>query len=102
MDKKYSNINPVLDPPVRSTECLKVPNPSGRSAKALDTQVGGGHYKCMAIQPVEYILKNGLGYCEGNIVKYASRHKSKGGVEDVRKIIHYAQLLIELEYPEGD
>lgn len=57
-------------------------------------QVGGGHYKSMAIQPVEFILANRLGFCEGNIVKYTCRYKQKGGVEDLKKVIHYAQLLI--------
>jgi hypothetical protein len=57
-------------------------------------QVGGGHYKSMSIQPVEFILANALGFCEGNIVKYTCRYKQKGGVEDLKKVIHYAELLI--------
>jgi hypothetical protein len=65
-----------------------------------ETQVGGGHYKSFAIQPTEYIVKNRLDWCEGNIVKYISRHRGKGGAEDVRKAIHYAQLLLKLEYGE--
>lgn len=65
---------------------------------ALSKQVGGDHYKSMAIQPIEFIAKNNLGFMEGNIVKYAARHKSKGGAEDVRKIIHYAQLILKLQY----
>lgn len=67
---------------------------------ASDYQVGGGHYKKMAIQPIEYILGNGLGYCEGNIVKYVSRWREKGGIEDLRKVIHYAEFLIEKELTE--
>lgn len=57
-------------------------------------QVGGDHYKTMGIQPVEYILANKLGFCEGNIVKYISRYKQKNGIQDVKKVIHYAQMLI--------
>ena len=68
---------------------------------ALDTQEGGSHYKSGAIQPIEYIPANGLGFIEGNIIKYATRHRDKNGAEDVRKIIHYAKLLLELEYKEG-
>lgn len=67
-------------------------------AKALDRQVGGGHYKDLAIQPIEYIVKNKMNYCEANIVKYITRHHLKGGVEDIDKVIHYAELLKELEY----
>jgi hypothetical protein len=68
---------------------------------ALDTQVGGDHYK-LAIQPIEYIHANKLGFIEGNIIKYATRHRSKGGAEDIRKVIHYAQLLLRLEYGGDD
>jgi hypothetical protein len=67
--------------------------------QALDTQVGGDHYKGCAIQPVEYIAANDLNYFEGNIVKYITRHRRKGsGREDIEKVIHYAQLMLELEY----
>lgn len=62
--------------------------------KALDTQVGGGHYKDMKIQPVEYTLANNLGFCEGNVIKYISRYKAKNGVEDLEKAKHYIDLLI--------
>ena len=65
---------------------------------ALDVQVGGGHYKSLPVQPVEYCQKNGLNYCEANIVKYVSRHKEKNGAEDIKKVIHYAQLILQLEY----
>ena len=65
-------------------------------AKATDpklTQVGGDHYKSMAIQPIDYITQNNLGWCEGNIVKYITRWKQKGGVSDIDKVIHYAEIL---------
>jgi len=64
----------------------------------MDDQVGGQHYKSMAIQPTEYIQRNKMGWCEGNIVKYISRHENKNGREDVEKVIHYAKLLLQLEY----
>jgi len=65
----------------------------------LDRQEGGSHYD-VPIQPLEYIHKNGLGYIEGNIIKYATRHRKKNGAEDIKKIIHYCELLLELEYGE--
>ena len=37
---------------------------------------------------------------EGNIIKYISRHRNKNGAEDIIKIIHYAHLILELEYGE--
>ena len=69
---------------------------------ALDKQVGGSHYKDMAIQPIEYIHKNGLGFCEGNVVKYITRWKTKNGIEDLKKVIHYAELLIQMENASED
>lgn len=69
---------------------------------ALDSQVGGNHYKELAIQPIEFIHANGLGFMEGNICKYAARHKNKNGAQDVEKIIHYAKLLLQLEYKYTD
>lgn len=61
---------------------------------ALSKQVGGTHYKDMAIQPVTFIIANGLDFCQGNIIKYTCRYKQKNGVEDLRKVIHYAEMLI--------
>lgn len=66
----------------------------------LEKQVGGNHYKGFVIQPVEFIYKNNIDFLSGNIIKYAARHKSKNGAEDVKKIIHYAQLILKLEYGE--
>lgn len=62
---------------------------------AKDMQIGGGHYKDMAIQPIDYICGNKLGWCEGNVVKYITRWRTKNGLEDLRKAGHYIDLLIE-------
>ena len=75
--------------------------PIGMVPNALDVQVGGTHYKDCAIQPIEYIHVNKLGFAEGNVVKYITRHRQKHGADDVRKVIHYCQLLLELEYGVG-
>ena len=69
--------------------------------QALDVQVGGNHYKDLKIQPIEYIHANNLGYCEGNVVKYISRWRSKGGIKDLEKVKHYVDLLIQLEGLRG-
>ncbi len=58
-------------------------------------QVAGEHYKKRAIQPIEYIVANELPFCEGNIVKYVTRHRDKGGREDIEKLIQYAQFILE-------
>jgi hypothetical protein len=70
-------------------------------AKAIDVQEGGNHYKDMKIQPIEYIHANNLDYLAGNVVKYISRHKKKNGIEDVKKAIHYCQLILELQYDKS-
>jgi hypothetical protein len=65
---------------------------------ALEKQVSGSHYKTMAIQPVEYIYRNNLGFAEGSVIKYVSRHRSKNGADDIKKAIHFCQLILEFEY----
>lgn len=57
------------------------------------------HYES-AITPVEYIVANGLDFLRGNIVKYVSRDKRKNGAEDIRKAIHYCQMILKYEYNE--
>ena len=84
--------------PQFSTGIMEDPTYAELVETPLDIQVGGKHYKDMAIQPVEFCQKNQLNHCESSIVKYACRHKIKNGIEDVRKIIHYAQLILQLEY----
>lgn len=64
---------------------------------AFSTQVGGDHYKSMRIQPVEYILANDIGFAEGCAIKYLSRWKTKGGVDDLKKARHFIDMLIEAE-----
>lgn len=63
---------------------------------ANTVQVGGDHYKKNAIQPWDYITSNQLGYLEGNIVKYVSRWKDKGGRQDLEKAKHYLDKLLEV------
>lgn len=64
---------------------------------ALDTQVGGSHYKDLKIQPVEYITANGIPYMEGNVIKYVTRWRDKGGLRDLEKAKHYLEMLIEMQ-----
>lgn len=70
--------------------------------KATDRQVGGGHYQGFAIQPIEFIEKNGLGFAQGCVIKYVCRYREKGGAKDLDKAIHYLQLIKEMEYPDAE
>jgi hypothetical protein len=65
---------------------------------ALSSQIAGTHYKDMPIQPIEFIQKNGLSYAQGSIIKYICRYKNKNGKEDLKKAIHFIELLMEMEY----
>jgi len=65
--------------------------------KPLSEQIGGDHYSKQEIQPVEFIHANGLGFCEGNCIKYVCRWKYKGGIQDLEKAKHYIEMLIDME-----
>ena len=68
------------------------------SYDSLDKQVGGKHYRNMKIQPAEIINENKLLFAEGNAIKYICRHSIKGKDEDVRKAIHYLEMILERDY----
>lgn len=63
--------------------------------RATDVQEGGSHYKDLPIQPIEYILANSIPYAEGCVIKYVTRWRAKGGVQDLKKAKHFLELLIE-------
>ena len=81
---------------------LREKNQEEIKMSALDSQVGGSHYKDRKIQPVQYIEANELKFLEGCVVKRVTRHdKPTGkGRQDIEKAIHELQLLLELRYPE--
>ena len=65
---------------------------------SLDKQVGGKHYRDMKIQPAHFINENKLLFAEGNAIKYICRHSAKGKEEDVKKAIHYLEMILERDY----
>lgn len=62
---------------------------------SLQKQEGGDHYRKMAIQPVEYIVANDIPFREACVIKYVSRHKDKNGAADIRKAIHFLEMILE-------
>ena len=64
---------------------------------ALDTQVGGDHYKNLKIQPMEYSMANKLDACQHTAIKYITRFRDKGGIADLEKAKHCIDMLIEFE-----
>jgi hypothetical protein len=89
---RFSDVNfaPIKDP--QGTDLLSKTTP------AKEIQIKGDHYKKYKIQPYEYNQRNKLPYCEGNVVKYVTRHRDKGKKDDILKAIHYLQLILEEEY----
>jgi len=94
MSKGAEEMDKIRGVPRPLEEVLSSPLP------AIRRQAGGSHYKDLAIQPVEYCVRNGLGMCESNVIKYVTRHSLKGGKEDLEKAVHMLELLIELKYEE--
>lgn len=70
----------------------------GTNYDSLEKQVGGKHYKGMKIQPAEFINENKLLFAEGSAIKYICRHQFKGKEEDVKKAIHYLEMILERDY----
>ncbi len=54
------------------------------------------HYRTMKIDPLCYIEANGIGFHEGNIIKYVSRWQRKDGIADLKKARFYIDRLIEI------
>ncbi|BEV15117.1 DUF3310 domain-containing protein [Herbaspirillum sp. DW155] len=74
-------------------------NPGPPSAK--DRQVGGSHYKDMALEPWEAIEKwmtpeQVRGYHKATAIAYLAREGAKGGDEDIAKAAHHLQRLVEI------
>ena len=65
---------------------------------SLEKQVGGKHYKNFRIQPAQFINENKLLFAEGNAIKYIRRHSIKGKEEDIKKAIHYLEMILERDY----
>lgn len=93
-DLTFPPIN-LLSYPKMKTDEIKNP---------LDVQIGGNHYKTCAIQPIEYIEANDLGFLEGCIVKRITRHDKKTGKgkQDILKIIHECELLLRMRYENSE
>ena len=70
----------------------------GIGYKSLDKQHGGKHYRSFKIQPAEFINENKLLFAEGNAIKYICRHSAKGKEEDIKKAIHYLEMILQRDY----
>ena len=66
-------------------------------ADKIDPIKNPPHYTNKEIETIDYIIGNGLTYCEGNVVKYITRWRSKGGIDDLKKAKVYIDFIIEKE-----
>jgi len=90
-------VSGMSDQPQQRWEAVQVKAAPSSAASANNHQVGGDHYRAKPIQPWDFITANGIGFLEGNAIKYLARWKDKGGIDDLRKARHYVDKLIELE-----
>lgn len=72
-------------------DCVDVPY--GYTSNSTST-IDPNHYK-LPIEPKDFIIKNQLGFCEGNVIKYICRYKQKNGKEDLLKAKQYIDFLLE-------
>jgi hypothetical protein len=68
-----------------------------KQESAFDKQEGGDHYKDMVMQPFEFLRANNVPHAEGEAICRLLRWHRKGGIEDLRKVIHTVELMIEHE-----
>ena len=70
------------------------------TSKAYNKQIGGTHYQKFKIQPSKFVIENELLYPEGCVIKYILRHRLKGKKQDLKKAIHFIEMIIERDYSE--
>lgn len=79
----------------------RISSPNWRES-VIDKQVGGSHYKDMAVQPWQAMEawltpEEYRGYHKGVAIGYLAREQQKGGIEDIKKAIHHLQRLVEMQ-----
>lgn len=70
---------------------------------ANEKQIAGDHYKKYGdLQPWDVVIKWNLGYLEGTALKYIARWRDKGGIDDIKKAIHFLEKLVEIHSPAAN
>lgn len=80
-------------------------NPTATALEPCHTHSSSGskpaHYSGMAVDVIDFCLRNGIPYPEGNIIKYVCRWRKKGGIADLEKARDYLDRLIAHEKSKG-
>ncbi len=64
-------------------------------------QISGDHYKKYGnLQPWDVVTHWKMGYLDGTALKYLARWRDKGGIDDLKKAIHFIEKLIEVTEAE--
>ena len=54
------------------------------------------HYTTASIEPIDYIRAHEMSFCEGNVIKYLTRHTHKDTpMQDLLKCRYYINKLIQ-------
>tara|TARA_R110002124_G_scaffold120614_1_gene278677 strand:- start:596 stop:805 length:210 start_codon:yes stop_codon:yes gene_type:complete len=67
----------------------------------MNDNINPDYYR-KGIETTDYIQSHSMNYLEGNIIKYVTRHRAKGGVDDLRKAEWYLTRLIKQEEKNND
>ena len=64
--------------------------------KTMSDNINPAYYR-KGIETTDYIVSHSINYLEGNIIKYVTRYKDKGGLEDLKKAEWYLTRLIKIQ-----
>lgn len=61
----------------------------------MTDQVQHPEHYTKGIECWDYIVSQGLGFLEGNVIKYVTRYRHKNGLQDLLKARQYLERLIK-------
>ena len=67
-----------------------------KESKTMSDNINPNYYR-KGIETTDYIVSHSMNYLEGNIIKYVTRYKDKGGLEDLKKAEWYLTRLIKIQ-----
>lgn len=93
---KALNSFPMRLPDEEPLVCMSCEYVDSRKTPPDDPVKHPGHYTQAKIEVIDFINAWGMDFFQGNIVKYVTRYKLKGGVEDLKKAQQYLTWLINI------
>lgn len=100
-DKGPKGDKPKIESSIKGEKGIKGPKgPRGISGEEHN-KIRPDYYNDTKISALEFIKANNLNFCEGNIIKYVTRHRKKNGKEDLLKARVYIEELLNEYDKEG-